>query len=134
MKPDYQSLWSDPSYPVCDVLVYWLQIIIEVFNFSSQCLCFSVFHCVISLMKQRTPLRTEHLFVIWNCIRINGDVTRISKIDNSPPLFLFYRPYQGGYSVKVLFCSFVGGFIRGICFAIICYYLSFFWCLGGCAS
>ena len=44
-----------------------------------QCLWLYVIHCNVSQMRKRTSVRTEHMSVIWSCIKINGVVSREKK-------------------------------------------------------
>ena len=32
-------------------------------------------HCHVSQMRERNPMRPKHIFVIWSCIRVNGEIS-----------------------------------------------------------
>ena len=58
-------------------------------------------HYGVGLPRQRISLRIEHVFVIFSCVRpVLWEKFRASKTGLS-----FYKPFQGGSSVVVLFCS-----------------------------
>ena len=48
----------------------------------------SVCVCDISQMRQRTPMWTEYMFVIWSCIRTKGGVSLEQNLFTSPPQWL----------------------------------------------
>ena len=50
---------------VCNFLVFWLQVAIEPFAFFHCLYVLYVFLCDASKLKKRTPMQTEHIFVIW---------------------------------------------------------------------
>ena len=52
---------------------------------------------------------TKHIFVIWNCVRIKGEV-HVSKTSLSPPP-LHPSPFRGGFSVAVLCCVSVASYV-----------------------
>ena len=56
--------------PVCGFLVLWLPVALETFALLHQSvfdyMCFTV----------NTPIRTEHILVIWSYIRIKAKVSR----------------------------------------------------------
>ena len=92
--------------PICGFLVFWLQIATELY-------------CDVSQIRYRIPMRTEHIFVIWCCIRIIGEISREKiwlKLVPPPSSVFLYWPFQGGSSVIVGLCACGGGFICGGCF------------------
>ena len=67
---DYQCLWSAHRGSVYCFLVFWF--LIALGFVSSKCLWVYVFHCDILL----TFIWTEHMFIIWDCIKIKGEFSR----------------------------------------------------------
>ena len=43
-------------------------------------------------MRKRTLMRIEHILVIWNCIRIKGEVLRDWKVFKAPPTLKSFFP------------------------------------------
>ena len=43
-----------------------------------------VFHCDVLQMSKRTPMRTEHAFVLWNCIGFRASKTSLSPHPHPP--------------------------------------------------
>ena len=61
--------------PHCGFLVFWLQNATELIAFHLSGFDY-VFNYDVPYMRERTSVRTEHIFVILSCMRIKGEVSR----------------------------------------------------------
>ena len=85
-----------------------------------------MFHYDISLIRKRTPIRAEHTFADWSCVRIKSNVSPDRKWFKLPSVFLLItlRRFLGFFFVLasvVLYVAFV--------FVIVCSFLLLFACL-----
>ena len=93
---------------------------------SSQCLWLYAFHCDVLHMRQRTPMRTEHMFVIWSCIR-----TGLSTSCPSPYLHSIFTDSFKAVPLLQFFFVVYRWFHNYVAFVLSLFapHLSLFWCL-----